>query len=98
MRCYFHLRCGDEEILDEVGIEAVSIDEARAEALKAAAELRRENAALQNQWNGWQLQIVNEAGDVLSVIALNAIMHPIGGQPMTPSRDEDRSVDSSDSE
>ncbi|MGA0595186.1 DUF6894 family protein [Enterovirga sp. CN4-39] len=80
MRCYFHLYGNGEEILDEGGVEVASADEARAEALKAVAELRGEDASVQADWNGWYLQIVAEGGQVLSTVPLNSIVHSAGGQ------------------
>ena len=79
MRCYFNLIGPTGELLDDEGVEVASVEEARAEALKAIAELRREDAGVQADWNGWQLRIVSEAGDLLSIVRLNAIVHPTGG-------------------
>ncbi|WP_174873169.1 DUF6894 family protein [Enterovirga aerilata] len=79
MRCFFHLNGRGEEILDQHGIEVESLEEARTEALKAIAELRREEPPLQHEWHGWQLRIVDEAGRALSTIRLSSVIHPIGG-------------------
>jgi hypothetical protein len=73
LRCYFHLTGPDEELLDDVGIEVASVEEARTEALKAVAELRREQPELQRDWNGWQLKIVGDEGEVLSVVRLTGV-------------------------
>ena len=98
MRCYFHLQSQFEEILDEVGIEVGSQDEARSEALKAIAELRWESGGLQQNWNGWRLLIVNGTGELLSAIRLNTISHPIGSQPIASTGDKDRMADGANPE
>lgn len=80
MRCFFHLSNGAaEELLDDEGAEVADVAEARSEALKAIAELRREAPGIQSDWNGWQLRIVSETGDVLSTIRLNTVAYPLGG-------------------
>lgn len=73
MRCYFHLFGPDEVLLDDEGVEVASIEEARTEALKARAELLREAPLHQREWNGWCLNIANEAGEILSTIPLSLI-------------------------
>ena len=80
MRCFFHL-VGPEgaSIPDAGGVEVASLEEARTEAMKGIAELRREEPALQQDWNGWTLWIVDESGELLSKIQLNAVSHPIAG-------------------
>ena len=90
MRCYFHLAGPETELLDEQGVEVGSVEEARAEALKAIAELRREDASLQEDWNGWSLRIVSEGGEVLSTIRLNAISYPVAGRHRQPVRHSSR--------
>ncbi|NNM74066.1 DUF6894 family protein [Enterovirga aerilata] len=90
VRCYFHLQKGGEEIRDETGAEVSDLDEARAEALKAIAELRGEDPDLQEDWNGWKLRIVNDRGELLSVLRLNQISHPVPGQhPIGRAGDDD---------
>ena len=79
MRCYFHLIGSVGELPDEEGVEVNSVEEARTEALKAIVDLRREDAGIQADWNGWKLIIVGEAGEVLSTVRLNVIDYPVGG-------------------
>ena len=57
MRCYFNLVNGTEEIIDDDGIEVSGIEQARAQALKAIAELRQEDNELASEWKNWRLEV-----------------------------------------
>jgi hypothetical protein len=77
MRCYFHLTNDDEELLDDTGIEVPDLETAKAEALNAISELRREaNEAVQD-WAGWWLNIVCPEGSLLHSMPLtwNNVLH-----------------------
>ncbi len=99
MRCFFHLTNGEEELLDQEGIEVRSVDDARTEALRAIDELRRETHYLQEDWNGWTLRIVDEGGMVHSTIPLNTITFPVAGQhPVSRAGEHDPASSRSDPE
>ncbi|MGA0594929.1 DUF6894 family protein [Enterovirga sp. CN4-39] len=75
MRCFFNL-LGPEgaELLDEVGVEVSSLDDARTEALKAMAELRAESPGTLAEWNGWVLRIVDDGNSTLADLPLSMIL------------------------
>ena len=60
MRCYFNLVNGTEEIIDDDGIEVSGIEQARAQALKAIAELRHEDNELASEWKNWRLEVTDQ--------------------------------------
>jgi hypothetical protein len=51
VRCFFHLTDGQEDPLDQDGIDVRSIYGARIEALRALDQLRHELHHLQEDWN-----------------------------------------------
>ena len=72
MHCFFHLVNGEHSILDEIGVTVSDLEAAKAEALTAINELRRENDGdLAEDWKGWALQVVCTDGRVLCSIDLN---------------------------
>jgi len=75
MRCFFHLVNGAETILDDTGIDVPNLDGAKASALRAISELRRETDDPFQDWAGWQLHIVCPQGNVLASIPLSACLH-----------------------
>lgn len=75
MRCYFHLFNGDETILDETGIEVADVETAKVEAMKAIRELREEIDSNQDEWRGWQLQIVCPESGLLCTLDLDIPLH-----------------------
>ncbi len=75
MRCYFHLVNGADIIPDDTGIEVPDLESARASALQAIGELRREADDRPQDWAGWQLQIVCPQGNILASIPLHNSLH-----------------------
>ncbi len=75
MRCFFHLVNDAETILDDTGIDVPNLDGAKASALRAISELRREAEDPFQDWAGWQLHIVCPQGTVLAAIPLSACLH-----------------------
>ena len=75
MRCYFNLVNGTEEIIDDDGIEVSGIEQARAQALKAIAELRQEDNELASEWKNWQIEVSDSEGHVLFTISLAIDLH-----------------------
>ena len=74
MRCFFHL-LGPQgtTLLDEVGVDVSSLEEARTEALTAMAELRSEDSSSSNDWTGWSLRLVDDSDSVLADLPLSLI-------------------------
>ncbi len=75
MRCYFNLVNGTEEIIDDDGIEVSGIEQARAQALKAIAELRHEDNELASEWKNWRLEVTDSKGTVLFTLSLAIDLH-----------------------
>jgi hypothetical protein len=75
MRCYFNLVHGTEEILDDDGIEVSGIEQARAQALKAIAELRQEDNDLASEWKNWHLEVTDSEGNMLFSLSLAIDLH-----------------------
>jgi len=75
MRCYFHLVSRHEEILDDVGIEVSDLEDAKAQALQAVHELRRDYGGVIEDWSGWRLDIVTADGSLLHSIQLSQTLH-----------------------
>lgn len=75
MRCYFNLVNGTQEIVDDDGIEVSTIEQARAQALKAVAELRQEEDNVASEWKDWRIEVADEDGHVLFTISLAIDLH-----------------------
>jgi hypothetical protein len=75
MRCYFHLVSYDEKILDEDGVEVSDLDRAKIHALTAITELRHGVSELDDNWNGWRLDIVTADGTLHCSIPLDHTIH-----------------------
>ena len=73
MRVYFHLKDFGEMIHDFKGVEVPDLEEARAEAMRAVAELRQEDAAAAVGWSGWSLEAVDGSGRVLFSLDLASL-------------------------
>ena len=71
-RYYFNLTDGETMIRDEEGIEASSIQAAAVSALEAAEELRAQDPANSDEWQGWRLEIVDASGRAVQTIPLDA--------------------------
>ena len=72
MRLYFHLKDAHEVIRDVEGIEVADLEDARAQAIRAIAELRREDASAARDWSGWTLSVADERGTVVFALDLDA--------------------------
>jgi hypothetical protein len=59
-------------IRDEEGTEASSIQAATVSALEAAEELRAQDPANSDEWQGWRLEIVDASGRAVQTIPLDA--------------------------
>ncbi|MGO4525132.1 hypothetical protein AB4097_09745 [Microvirga sp. 2MCAF35] len=75
VHCYFHLVHTHERIVDEAGIEVSDLEAAHYQALKAIQELRQEGETDEVDWRGWNLEVVDEDGNVLLSIPLNVAQH-----------------------
>ncbi|MCB5173627.1 DUF6894 family protein [Microvirga lenta] len=71
MRCYFHLVSSDEQILDDTGIEVSDVEVAQQQALKAIYELRGESDHSPEDWQGWQLMVVDSQGNLILSLPLD---------------------------
>jgi hypothetical protein len=75
MRCYFHLVNDHEIIPDEEGVEILDLERARDFALQGIAELREEAIQVGSSWQGWRIDVVCSAGNVLLSIPLDPMFH-----------------------
>lgn len=69
MKYFFHLQNHTEQILDDVGIEARSPEQAYAQATQAIQELLAEGQQT-SEWSGWRLEVTDRAGAVVFSIDL----------------------------
>jgi hypothetical protein len=72
-RYYFNLTDGDTMIRDEEGITASSLQAAVVSAMEAVEELRAQDPLNSDEWQGWQLEIVDASGQAVQVIPLDAL-------------------------
>jgi len=70
LRCFFHLVNHDEVFPDLEGVEVISLERAREQAIQAAAELRSELGIEVGDWDGWHLRVEDADGDVLFAICV----------------------------
>ena len=71
MRCYFHLTKGDEAMNDDQGLEIADLDQACAEAIEAVVQMHANNPRLTDEFAGWTLTVVDDAGVVLFTVPLD---------------------------
>jgi len=72
MRIFFHLRNGSEAILDHEGVEATSVNDARAQAHLAIQQMHREDGASACDWREWRLAAADQDGKPLFALALSS--------------------------
>jgi hypothetical protein len=72
-RYYFNLTDGNSMIRDEEGIEASSVQAAVVAAMEAVEELRAQDPLKSDEWQGWQLEIVDASGQAVQTIPLDAL-------------------------
>jgi anaerobic ribonucleoside-triphosphate reductase len=75
MRYYFHLVNDNQALLDDMGVEVLDLEEAKAEALNVVSELRQETDEVLEDWSRWQLEIVCSEGSILHAIPLARALH-----------------------
>jgi hypothetical protein len=78
-RFYFHLKNGDDVICDEDGILVSDIDAALIAAMEVIQELRDEDSVSAAEWQGWELEITDEAGRVIESLSLD---DPLSTKPL----------------
>jgi hypothetical protein len=61
---------GREVLPDYEGVECSSLDEAYAETVRAIHDVYEECDGSEFDWNGWTLNALNAAGDVLFTLSL----------------------------
>ncbi len=71
LRYFFNLNHGKILIRDEQGIEAASIQSAMVSAMEMIEELRAEDPAAAEEWQGWRLEIVDALGRLMHSIPLS---------------------------
>lgn len=72
MHCFFHLVNGSEIIPDDTGVEISDLDMAQRLARQAIQEIRAEADRVDEEWQGWRLNVVCPQGSVLASICLSA--------------------------
>jgi hypothetical protein len=70
MRVFFNLADGTASLLDNKGIEAESIDQARTQALRALAEFKQEQDLAPGDLTNWRLTAEDAMGAVLFTLTL----------------------------
>ena len=75
MRCYFHLVNSHETVPDDEGIEVSDLAAAQPFAIGPLDEIRDEAIQVGASWQGWRLDVVSPAGNVLLSIPLEPILH-----------------------
>jgi glyoxylate carboligase len=70
-RFYFHLNNGEDVIRDEEGILVSDADAALIAAMEVIQELRAQDAMSAAEWQGWRLEITDEAGRVIQSLSLD---------------------------
>ena len=70
-RFYFHLNNGEDMIRDEDGILVSDADAALIAAMEVIQDFRAEDAVSAAEWQGWRLEITNEAGRVIESLSLD---------------------------
>jgi hypothetical protein len=70
-RFYFHLTNGEDVIHDEGGIQVSDLQAALTAAMEVIQELKAEDPTSTEEWQGWRLEITDEAGRVVESLALN---------------------------
>jgi hypothetical protein len=78
-RFYFHLNNGEDVIRDEEGILVSDIDAALIAAMEVIQELRAEDSVSAAEWQGWKLEITDEAGQVIESLSLD---DPLSTKPL----------------
>jgi hypothetical protein len=73
MRLYFDLRDKQYTLPDVYGVEVADLDEARRVALAMIRTLRAEDPAAAQDWSGWQISVVDEAGAVVFTLDLDRL-------------------------
>ena len=68
---YFHLVDQHDAIPDKDGLEVTDLAKARAEALDAIEEFRREYPSTAAEWEGWRLNVADGSGAVVFSISLD---------------------------
>ena len=71
MHCYFNLVSSHKTILDEERIEVADINEARAFAREAVAEIVQDGVAEIAHWRGWALPPEARGAEVQAVIGVS---------------------------
>jgi hypothetical protein len=73
MRYFFRLTDGTEELNPHQGIDLLGNAAAREEAFRFAREVKASNAWPGRTWNGWFIKIVDQHGNDIDTVPLDAV-------------------------
>ncbi|WP_404295149.1 DUF6894 family protein (plasmid) [Microvirga sp. RSM25] len=65
MRCFFHLVSTHDQILDDTGLEVMDLDAMHQQIARAIHEHRQDDHHNEEDWRDWQLDVVDESGNLL---------------------------------
>jgi hypothetical protein len=70
-RYFFNLVSDGKVIPDEKGINLSVLDDALIQAVQAVEELRHEDLVPVGAWQGWWLQVTDDAGQIVLSLSLD---------------------------
>jgi hypothetical protein len=68
---YFHLNNGEDVIHDEESVLVSNADAALIAAMAVIQEFRAEDTMSAAEWQGWRLEMTDEAGRVIESLSLD---------------------------
>jgi hypothetical protein len=71
MRCFFHLVKGRIVLTDDTGVDVADRETALAKIVTAIRDLRSSDPDVEDHWDGWSLEIMDDRGSVLGTIVLD---------------------------
>lgn len=74
MRCYFHLVNGRETVSYDRDIEVSNLETVQCLALRAIYQIRDEANKVNEDWQGWRLDVVDPSGGILMSIPLDTML------------------------
>jgi hypothetical protein len=71
LKYFFNLVSDGEVIPDEEGINVSYLDDALMQAVQAVEELRHEDLVSAGEWQGWWLEVTDDAGQIVLSVSLD---------------------------